>query len=1325
MKSKYKSKVDLNNITAVIFDTDGVLTDTASMHAQAWKQLFDEYLKVYAERRGAEFQPFDAVSDYLRYVDGKPRYDGVKSFLESRGISLPQGCPNDSPGLETVCGFGNRKNRYYLERLKKEGARAYSSSIRFIKQLKTHGIRTAVISASRNAEEVLESAGIRELFCVKVDGIDSDELCLEGKPDPAIFLEAAKRLDVKPRETIIVEDALSGVEAGQRGKFLLVIGIDRTGMGEELKKRGADIVVRDLSEIEICQPKSRNPEQEKTIDSLPSALGKKDEIFRRLHQRELAIFLDYDGTLTPIVEDPAEAKLSKNTRNIIRKLAKHYSVAIISGRDLKDVQNMVGIKDLAYAGSHGFDIAGPGQYRDQKRGERFLPALKRAEVELSKALQDIPGVRVERKRFGIAVHYRQVDRANLDDLEKRFEKLLSSYPELRKTTGKEIFELRPNIDWDKGKALLSLLELLYTDSARVLPVYIGDDDTDEDAFRAISDRGITIVVGTGKCPTTAHYALGDTDEAAQFLHALVALAERKVSKGIWTLIYEGYDSKQEGLRESLCTLGNGYFATRGAAPESDDDGSHYPGTYIAGCYNRLKTDVDGRTIENECMVNAPNWLPITFRIDDGEWFDVKKMDILEYRQELNLHQGVLNRLIRFADTKGRQTRLFQRRFVSMANPQLAGLETTLVAENWSGILHIRSALDGRVTNNGVKRYRKLSNRHLHTVETKAVDSETIYLQMETNQSYIRISEAARTRLFLKGKQTDIKPHVIREPGYIAQEFTAGMEKGRMVTIEKIIALYTSRDHGISESGLQACKQIERAPGFYDLLKHHILSWDNIWQRCRIAIKDNERVAMVLHLHIFHLLQTVSPHIIEHDAGVPARGLHGEAYRGHIFWDELFIFPFLNLNIPDITRALLLYRYRRLPEARWAAQQAGYKGAMYPWQSSSDGREETQTLHLNPKSGRWLPDNSHRQRHINIAIAYNVWHYYQVTGDVSFLSFYGAEMLIEIARFWASITRYNRSLDRYEIRRVMGPDEFHDSYPDADKPGINNNAYTNIMAVWVLCRTLDTIELLPSDRREALRDKLALTREEQERWEDISHKMHVSFHDDGIISQFEGYDCLKEFDWEGYRKKYGNIQRLDRILEAEGDTPNRYKLSKQADVLMLFYLLSVDELQEIFRLLNYPFEYEAIPKNINYYLERTSHGSTLSRVVHAWVLALTKRELSWHLFKEALESDVSDVQGGTTPEGIHLGAMAGTVDLIQRCYTGIETRLDRLQLNPYLPKDLKEMRFDILYRHHWINLIITHNLLKVSARPSTAAPIKISLRDDVMELKAGDTIEFDL
>ena len=178
------------------------------------------------------------------------------------------------------------------------------------------------------------------------------------------------------------------------------------------------------------------------------------------------------------------------------------------------------------------------------------------------------------------------------------------------------------------------------------------------------------------------------------------------------------------------------------------------------------------------------------------------------------------------------------------------------------------------------------------------------------------------------------------------------------------------------------------------------------------------------LHIFHLLQTVSENTIDLDVGVPSRGWHGEAYRGHILWDELFIFPFLNLRLPELTRSLLMYRYRRLEEARHLARQAGHRGAMFPWQSGSDGREESQVLHLNPRSGRWVPDESNLQRHVSAAIAYNVWQYHQATQDVEFLAHYGAEMLLSIARFWASIATFDPERERYEIRGVAGPDEYH-------------------------------------------------------------------------------------------------------------------------------------------------------------------------------------------------------------------------------------------------------------------------------------------------------------
>ena len=1319
--------IDSAAIDVVIFDMDGVVTETAGIHAMAWKQLFDGYLRQRAEQCGESFEPFDVDTDYYRYVDGKPRYDGVESFLKSRGISLPRGTPDDAPGQETVCGLGNLKNEYFLQIVKKQGVTPYRSTIEIIRNLRAQGIKTAVISSSRNCASVLEAAGVKGLFDARVDGVDAAELSLEGKPAPAIFLEAAKRLEAKPERAAIAEDSLAGVEAGRRGGFALVIGVDRGNQGEELKRRGANIVVRDLAELKMQRSRSSTrPIPSCTLEDLPSALEKMEEIFDRLSKGTPAVFLDYDGTLTPIVDDPAEAVMAEDTRRAVQGLAAHWTVSVISGRDLDDVQSMVGIGDIVYAGSHGFDIAGPGDhYRDAQRGESFVPALDRAETELHRLLEDIPGVRVERKRFAIAVHYRNVDHRHVGTLEQRVDQVVSQEPKLRKSHGKKVLELRPNIDWDKGRALEFLIDSLFSDSGTAVPLFIGDDVTDEDAFRIVWSRGVGVVVGNDERETMAHYKLKDTEEVRAFLEGLLARAGRESSAGVWKLVYEGFDPDQEGLREALCTLGNGYFATRGAAPESSADGVHYPGTYVAGCYNRLKSEISGHTIENESLVNVPNWLPLTFRLENGNWFDLQQVNLLDFRQELDLRRGVLSRFVRFSDEQGRRVRLAQRRFVHMADPHLAGLETTIVAENWSGNLYIRSALDGTVTNSGVERYRQLNNGHLVPLANGSVADDTIYLLVEANQSHIRIAEAARTRLLCDGERVDVKPREIKKRGYISQEFSVHLDEEKPLIVEKVVALFTSRDRAVSESGLEARKKVQRSPGFDDLLRGHILTWHHLWLRCRIAIEDSERLAMILHLHIFHLLQTVSENSIDLDIGVPPRGFHGEAYRGHVLWDELFIFPFLNLRLPELTRALLRYRYRRLPEARWAAKEAGYEGAMYPWQSGSDGREESQKLHLNPLSGRWISDNSHLQRHINIAIAYNVWLYYQVTADISFLSFHGAEILIEIARFWASIAQYNTSLGRYEIRKVMGPDEYHDSYPEAGEPGIDNNAYTNIMAAWVLCRALEVLELLPQDRRQALWDRLALRREELKRWDEISRKMRVVFHDNGIISQFEGYDQLEEFDWEGYRERYGNIQRLDRILEAEGDTPNRYKFSKQADVLMLFYLLSADELREQFQRLNYPFEYDTIPKNIDYYLKRTAHGSTLSRIVHSWVLARSQRELSWHLFNDALESDVSDVQGGTTAEGIHLGAMAGTVDLIQRCYTGIETRQDTLWLNPYLPRDLKGMQFDLRYRQHWVNVLITGDRLKLSTRRYDTAPIRIGLRDKVFELKPGASVELEL
>ncbi|HEX9122047.1 MAG TPA: trehalose-phosphatase, partial [Actinomycetota bacterium] len=488
----------------------------------SWKRLFDEYLRERSGRTSETFRPF-GENDYLQHVDGKPRYDGVRDFLASRGITLPDGEPTDPPGRETVCGLGNRKDGYFLARLREGGADPYPSTVELVRRLSALGVGTAVISSSRNMTEVLAAAGVADLFDVRVDGIVSDDLGLTGKPDPAIFLEAARRLGVDPSEAAVVEDAVSGVEAGRRGRFALVVGVDRAGHAAELSEAGADVVVADLADLDV-------ETRRETVLDLPSALARWDEIAERLKERTPAVFLDYDGTLTPIVERPEDAVLSPETRDAVRNLAERCTVAVVSGRDLADVRTMVGVDGIWYAGSHGFDIAGPGERRHQ-HGTEFLPDLDAADKDLVDLLAPVPGARVERKTFAIAVHFRQASEDRIPEIEAAVERVAAAHGRLRRTGGKKVFELRPDIPWDKGKALMFLLGVLAPDGPAVVPIYVGDDETDEDAFRAVDDTGIGVVVrGEGDDrPTRARYALDDAAEARDLLDGLRRLLEGRTA----------------------------------------------------------------------------------------------------------------------------------------------------------------------------------------------------------------------------------------------------------------------------------------------------------------------------------------------------------------------------------------------------------------------------------------------------------------------------------------------------------------------------------------------------------------------------------------------------------------------------------------------------------------------------------------------------------------------------------------------------------------------------------------------------------------------------
>jgi alpha,alpha-trehalase len=1189
------------------------------------------------------------------------------------------------------------------------------STIALAHKLHDAGVRTAVYSSGRDCEHVLASVGDVFTACVAGSGHPGPP----NESDSSLLLNAATELRVQPERCVVVACSEAGLSAGRHDGFALVVAVTPMTRADRMRRSTADAVLHDLADVVVRCGTRR-------LSTLPDALQAYSQIAAAVALRRPAVLLDFDGTLSNIVDEPDSAKLIDGVADALKALAALCDVAVLSGRDLADLAPRVGLAGVWYAGSHGFETIAPdGAKRHHESAEAAVGVLQHAAAELRQRFATLDGVIVEHKRYAVAVHYRKATPGVVHDVTAAVH-AVGHRNSLRVTNGRKLIELRPNIMWDKGRALDWIVHQI-ADPERALPIYIGDDLTDEDGFDAARYDGIGIAVRHGEDgdrPSAARFALDGPGAVREFIERLAQgiTTEHDECSNPWSFSFGGYDPHDEPLREALCTMGNGYFATRGCATESTAEGAHYPGTYAAGVFNRLADQADGRTVTNESLVNLPNWLPLTFRIEAGPWFDIDDVEVLSYSQTVDLRRAALSREFRFRDIAGRTTAVTQRRFVAMHLPNVAASETTVTAENWSGAIEFRSAIHGDVENRLVERYKELSSKHLAVTRLCELSSESVLLEARTLQSLVPVAVAARSTLWRGDAPLHADYRLVQDAARIGHDIATDLAVGQSVTLEKVATVVTGRDPASSDPADEAERHLRRLGRIAELLHGHMLIWAQLWERFSIDIGDNPDELRIVRLHLLHLLQTLSPNTAGLDAGAPARGLHGEAYRGHIFWDELFVFPVLNIHLPKVTRSLLQYRYRRLPEARLAAREAGYAGAMFPWQSGSDGREESPQLHLNPLSGRWNPDPSARAHHSGIAVAYNVWQYYQVSGDVDYLVDYGAEMLIEIARFWVSLASFETARQRYVIRGVIGPDEFHSGYPGRVYDGIDNNAYTNVMAVWVIVRTMEALELLPLSDRLDLLERLGVDGPELALWDDVSRRMFVPFHD-GVISQFEGYEQLAELDWHTYRQRYGNIQRLDRILEAENDNVNHYKASKQADALMLFYLLSSDELRELFERLGYRFAPDQIPKTIDYYRSRTSHGSTLSAIVHSWVLARGDRDRALKYFQQVLLSDIADIQGGTVFEGIHLAAMAGSVDLLQRCFTGLELRADRIVLNPLWPEELGKLAFPLRYRGHRLHLEVNGRRAKISSDCEQLNPIDIECRGRVQRLMPGHTIEF--
>ncbi len=805
---------------------------------------------------------------------------------------------------------------------------------------------------------------------------------------------------------------------------------------------------------------------------------------------------------------------------------------------------------------------------------------------------------------------------------------------------------------------------------------------------------------------------GQIVELAQYLtektnRPFVVGAIDNVTNIPWEVVYHGYTpGKDEYSVESLLTVGNGFLGLRGTTPEMEIADENYPALYLASLYNTTASQVADRTIYNEDFVNAPNLQKI-FLIVNEERVDIANNQVLSMKRRLDLKTGLFESWTTVQLTDGKELAIHTKKIASMANVHQFNLSYTFTPLNFSGDITVVSEADGAVYNYNVARYRSLSREHLEVTKRQS-NHNYVALTAKTNTSNITIAQQAKlyydeTLAELTTEETDTK---------ISQTLTLQAQEGTAYTFEKTVLVDQYREH----EDIPTIDFSADFPTFEESYQASAAAWKALWANAGIEIDGDLMSQKMLNLHTFHLLASASPNGNKNlDASVTARGLHGEAYRGHIFWDELFILPFYIIHFPETAKELLLYRYRRLEMAKKEAKKAGYEGAMFPWQSGLDGTEQSQELHLNPISGEWKEDHSRLQRHVSLAIAYNVWQYWHNTNDVAFMEKYGLELMLEIAQFWQSAATFDESTQRYFIDRVMGPDEFHESYPNAEKGGLKNNAYTNMMVVWLFEEIERLNEQLSSEIVQSIQAKAGITQQQIEKMAAMKHQLGLEINENGIIAQFEGYFDLKDLDWNHYKEKYGNIYRMDRILNAEGESADAYKVAKQADSLMIFYNFSKEQVRLILEDLNYQLPNDYVERNLNYYLERTSHGSTLSRVVHAQLAAMVDdQDLAWELYQEALYSDYRDIQGGTTAEGIHAGVMAATLFIPLTTFAGLDIRKAMISFEPNLPAAWNAITFNLTIRGIHLHVTATKTALQVTADQATT----IEVNSQPIELTAN-------
>jgi trehalose/maltose hydrolase-like predicted phosphorylase len=699
-------------------------------------------------------------------------------------------------------------------------------------------------------------------------------------------------------------------------------------------------------------------------------------------------------------------------------------------------------------------------------------------------------------------------------------------------------------------------------------------------------------------------------------------------------------------QESVFTIGNGYISTRGAFEEGLL--GDLPATLIHGVFD------DAPIVETE-LANAPDWLPLVPIIGD-ERMQLDAGRLLSYERGLNLRNGVLTRRCRWQSSSGQTVDIRYERFISLADKNVMVIRCRITPVDFSGPITLQTSLDGTVDNGGFE--------HWNKGEQGQTDRQTIFLQSATRATGIMLCEAARLQVD-GAADVAYRVHQRENAPTVVAHFRA--EQGQTITAEKVVTLFTSYDVGRNTRTAALVKLAEmtgHGPAYERLLRASAQAWSAYWVDSDIEIVGDDEAQIAMRHAIFQLL-IAAPRDDEY-VSIAAKTLSGFGYRGHVFWDtEVFILPFFTFTQPQIARNLLLYRYHMLGGARRKAQENGYKGAQYPWESAMTGDEVTP---------RWVPapaghpDGQQQVRvwtgdielHISSDIAYAVWQYWQATSDDTFIIRYGAEMILDTAVFWGCRTEWDDRAGHYEFSNVIGPDEYHEH--------VDNNVFTNYLAQWHLKLALDIMEWLrqhePAKATE-LTERLGLTPGVFDHWRDIIAKLYIARAPDGkLFEQFEGYFERRDVNLATLEPRNCSVQALFGIKAT-----NETQVLKQPDVLMLLYMLP-DEFDEAI-----------LRANWDYYTPRTdlTHGSSLAPGIQA-VLAtrLGDPELAYRMYMQAALLDIKDLRLNTE-HGIH-GATAGSVwQAAVFGFGGLRLTDQGVTAIPRLPAHWQRLRFKLFAR----------------------------------------------